>query len=146
MGQCFLSLDDPETAYRHFSSALELNPAPQDIPSIYVYMGICRKDQEDYAGALKILQKGREWDAERTDIYNLMGFCHFKLKQHEKAIATFQEVIRLNPSSAIDYANIGSNYRDMGDIKNAVAYYRIALDIDSDIDFARENLEKLTGI
>lgn len=146
MGQCCLALDDPETAYRHFSGALELSPDPQDIPSIYVYMSICRKEREDYAAALSLLKKGREWDAERTDIYNLMGFCHFKLKQHEKAIAAFQEVIRLNPSSAIDYANIGSNYRDMGDVDNAVAYYRIALDIDPGIDFARENLEKLAGI
>lgn len=146
MGQCYLALDDPDTAYRHFSGALELSPDPQDIPAIYVHMGICRKEQEDYAAALGLLQKGREWDAERTDIYNLMGFCYFKLKQHEKAIESFKEVIRLNPSSAIDYANIGSNYRDMGDIENAVAYYRIAIDIDPDITFARENLEKLTGI
>jgi ribosomal protein S12 methylthiotransferase accessory factor len=146
MGQCHLALDDPETAYRHFADALELNPDPQDIPSIYVYMSICRKDREDYPGALDLLKKGREWDAERTDIYNLMGFCHFKLKQHEKAIESFKEVIRLNPSSAIDYANIGSNYRDMGDMDNAAAYYRIALDIDPGIDFARENLEKLAGI
>jgi len=72
MGQCHLALDDPETAYRHFSGALELKPDPQDIPSIYVYMGICRKELEDYRGALEILRKGREWDAERTDIYNLI--------------------------------------------------------------------------
>lgn len=146
MGQCCLALNEPETAFRYFSSALELNPDHQDIPAIYVYMGICLKEREDYAAALEVLQKGREWDTERTDIHNLMGFCHFKLKQHEKAIAAFKEGIRLNPSSAIDYANIGSNYRDMGDIENAVAYYRIALDIDPDIAFARENLEKLTGM
>ncbi len=145
MGQCCLALNDPETAYRFFANALELNPDPQDIPSIYVHMAICLKERQNYTAALEVLQKALEWDDERTDIYNLMGFCHFKLKQHEKAIYAFKKVIRLNPSSAIDYANIGSNYRDMGDVENAAAYYRIALDIDPGIDFARENLLRLSG-
>jgi ribosomal protein S12 methylthiotransferase accessory factor len=144
MGQCCLALNDPETAYRFFADALEFNPDAQDIPSIYVHMAICRKERENYTAALEILRKSLSWDTERTDVYNLMGFCYFKLKQHEKAIEAFKEVLRLNPSSAIDYANIGSNYRDMGDAENAIAYYRIALDIDPDIDFARENLKKLS--
>ena len=143
LGMCHLAQEDPETAYRHFAAALELNPDPQDIPSIYSYMGVCLKDLGDYREALAVLQKGEALDMERTDIYNLMGFCWFMLKQHEKAIACFQKVIRLNPSSAIDYANIASNYRDMGDKGNAISYYQMALDIDPGIEFARTNLEKL---
>jgi ribosomal protein S12 methylthiotransferase accessory factor len=99
----------------------------------------------DYNAALDVLKKGEAYDNERTDIYNLMGFCYFMQKQHEKAIAAFKKVIALNPSSAIDYANIASNYRDMGDTDNAIAYYQIALSIDSSIDFARSNLDKLVG-
>ena len=54
-------------------------------------------------------------------------------------------MIRLDPSSAIDYANIASNYRDLGDTAKAVEYYRTALSIDPGIDFARDNLARLTG-
>jgi ribosomal protein S12 methylthiotransferase accessory factor len=72
-----------------------------------------------------------------------MGFCHFKLKEHEKAIECFQNVVRLDPSSAIDYANIASNYRDMGNKEEAIRYYRFALRLDPTIDFARDNLRKL---
>ena len=72
-----------------------------------------------------------------------MGFCHFKLKEHEKAIECFQNVVRLDPSSAIDYPNIASNYRDMGNKEEAIRYYRFALRLDPTIDFARENLERL---
>jgi len=144
LGMCHLSIEDPETAYRHFAASLELSPDPQDIPSIYSYMGVCLKDTGDYREALAVLKKGEALDLERTDIYNLMGFCWFMLKDHEAAIACFQKVIQLNPSSAIDYANIASNYRDMGDRENAIAYYQMALDIDPGIEFARTNLEKLT--
>lgn len=127
------------------ATALDLNPDPQDAPSIYSYMGVCLKDMGDYREALAVLKKGEALDRERTDIYNLMGFCWFMLKEHEEAIACFQKVIALNPSSAIDYANIASNYRDLGDRENAIAYYRMALDIDPGIEFARTNLEKLLG-
>ena len=72
-----------------------------------------------------------------------MGFCHFKLKAHAEAIRCFEKVIALDPSSAIDYANIASNYRDLGQKENAVRYYLMALEIDPSITFARENLAKL---
>ena len=84
-------------------------------------------------------------DRERTDVYNLMGYCYYKLKEYKKAIDCFKRVLELNPASAIDYANIGSNYRDLGDREEAVRYYRLALELDPTIDFAQENLEKLEG-
>ena len=144
-GLAHLNLEDPETANRYFSRALELKPHPQDLASIYSYMGVCLKDMGDYASALNVLEKGAAADDERTDIYNLMGFCRFMRKEHEQAIRCFEKVIALDPSSAIDYANIASNYRDMGDVENAVRYYQIALSIDPSIEFARTNLEKLAG-
>jgi ribosomal protein S12 methylthiotransferase accessory factor len=90
-----------------------------------------------------VLAKGIELDNERTDLYNLMGFCHFKLKEHEQAIESFQRVIELDPTSAIDYANIASNYRDMGEKGKAIRYYEMALTLDASIEFARQNLEIL---
>jgi ribosomal protein S12 methylthiotransferase accessory factor len=66
-------------------------------------------------------------------------------KDHEAAIRSFEKVIELDPSSAIDYANIGSNYREMGKTDDAVRYYRLALELDPSIAFARDNLRRLTG-
>jgi ribosomal protein S12 methylthiotransferase accessory factor len=72
-----------------------------------------------------------------------MGFSHFKLKEHEQAIECFKRVLQLDPGSAIDYANIASNYRDMGQKEKAIQYYEISLAMDPSIEFARENLLKL---
>lgn len=143
LGQIYLSLERHEKALDYFTAAMSLNPQEQDIPSICSYTGVCLKDMEQYEEALEILTKGAEKDNEREDIFNLMGFCHFKLKNHEQAIDCFKRVIALNPSSAIDYANIASNYRDMGQPDNAISYYTLALTLDSSLDFARDNLEKL---
>jgi ribosomal protein S12 methylthiotransferase accessory factor len=72
-----------------------------------------------------------------------MGFCYFKLKDHKKSIDCFNKVLKLDPSSAIDYANIASNYRDMEETDKAILFYEIALAMDPEIDFAKDSLEKL---
>ena len=143
LGLSHISLNEPGTALLCLEEALKLGPKEEDVPSIYSYMGVCLKDEERYADAIKVLEKAREYDSERTDVYNLLGFCYFKLKEHEKAIASFRNVLRLNPSSAIDYANIASNFRDMGNKEMAIRHYKLALELDATIDFARENLKKL---
>ena len=143
LGTCHLALSEPETALKCFEEALNLEPNEQDVPSIYSYLGVALKDLGDYRRALAELGKGAELDPERTDIFNLMGFCHFKLKEHAEAIENFKHVIRLDPSSAIDYANIASNYRDMGQTEKAIRYYEMALTLDASIEFAVENLARL---
>jgi ribosomal protein S12 methylthiotransferase accessory factor len=143
LGTSYLAAGDPVQALKHLETALALDPRDEDIASIYSYMGQCLKETEQYGEAIKTLERGNEYDRERTDIHNLMGYCFFKLKDHEKAIQCFKNVLDLDPSSAIDYANIASNYRDMGDREQAVRYYRLALELDPSIDFARESLEKL---
>jgi len=143
LGLSHLSLNEPGTALLCLEEALKLGPKQEDIPSIYSYMGICLKEEERYADAIKVLEKAEQYDSERTDIHNLLGFCYFKLKEHEKAIESFRNVLKLDPGSAIDYANIASNYRDMGKRELAIRHYKLALELDETIDFARENLREL---
>ena len=145
LGACHLSIDDPQSALAYFRESLTLDPTEQDIPSIHSYLGVALKEMGEYRQALDILQQGARLDRERTDIYNLMGFCHFKLQEHEEAIENFKKVIALDPASAIDYANIGANYRQMGEKKKAIRYYQMALTLDDSIQFARDGIEELKG-
>jgi ribosomal protein S12 methylthiotransferase accessory factor len=144
LGSCHLALNDPVTALEYFTKSLELDPTEQDIPSIYSYMGVSFNEMGEYLKALDVLKKAETYDNERTDIYNSMGFSHFKLKEHEQAIACFKKVLEIDPGSAIDYANIASNYRDMGQKEKAIQYYEMALAMNPSIEFARENLSKLS--
>jgi ribosomal protein S12 methylthiotransferase accessory factor len=143
LGSCYLALNDPRSGLQFLEDALNLEPNEQDVPSIYSYMGVALKDMEEYRKALNVLEQGQQLDQERTDIYNLMGFCHFKLKEHAAAIKNFKKVIQLDPASAIDYANIASNYRDMGQSAKAIRYYEMALTLDASIEFAKKNLARL---
>jgi ribosomal protein S12 methylthiotransferase accessory factor len=135
----------PTEALKAFREALSRGPNPEEAATIRVYAGVCLKEMERYGEALEVLRGVEALDADRTDALNLMGYCHFKRGEHEAAIAAFEKILQRDPSSAIDYANIASNYRDMGQIDRAVAYYETALSLDPTLDFALENLLRLKG-
>jgi ribosomal protein S12 methylthiotransferase accessory factor len=143
LGQIHLDRGDHETALDFLTKALDLAPPAEDMASIYTYMGICYKELERFDAARQALEKGHHIDPERTDTLNLLGFCHYKLKAHEQAITCFKQLIALDPSSAIDYANIASNYRAMGKKPEAIQYYQLALSLDAGLDFAREHLSQM---
>ncbi len=142
----YMNMNALEEAISSFETSLKLEPNPEDIPTIYSYMGYCFKEQERYEEAINVLKKAEEHDNTRTDVYNLMGFCYFKLKEYEKAISCFKKVLKIDPGSAIDYANIAVNYEKLGDTDKAIQYYHIALELDPSIEFAKENLAKLISI
>ena len=133
------------SALEEFRRALDLNPRPLDIASVYTHIGVCLKDMGDYRGAIEALERARDFDPNLKEIYNVLGFCYFKLKKHEQSIEQFEKALEIDPGSGIDYANIGSNLREMGHRKEAIRLYRIALEIDPTIDFARKSLAKLEG-
>jgi len=128
------------TLLRH---ALDQSPDPGEVGSIYVHIASCLKELERYEEALDALRHAEKANPELKEVYNLKGFCYFKLKKHNESIACFERVIELDPGSAIDYANIGSNLRELGHKQEAIRLYRIALELDPDIDFARTGIEKL---
>jgi ribosomal protein S12 methylthiotransferase accessory factor len=143
LGQIHLDRGDHETALNYLTRALDLVPPAEDMASVYTYMGICYKEMERFDAARQVLEKGHRTDPDRTDTLNLLGFCLYKLGAHEKAIASFEKLIALDPSSAIDYANIAANYRAMGKKPEAIRYYQLALSLDAGIDFAREHLSQM---
>jgi ribosomal protein S12 methylthiotransferase accessory factor len=98
---------------------------------------------ERYEEALDALELAEKANPELKEIFNLRGFCYFKLKKHNESIASFERAIELDPGSGIDYANIGSNLRELGHKDEAMRLYRIALELDPGIEFARGGLEKL---
>jgi len=126
-----------------FKKALAQNPDSGEIASIYVHIASCQKDLEQFDAALESLALAEKCNDELKEIYNLRGFCYFKLKKHNEAISAFERAIEIDPGSAIDYANIGSNLRELGHTEEAIKLYRMALELDSDIDFARDNILRL---
>jgi ribosomal protein S12 methylthiotransferase accessory factor len=145
LGRSLVLAGDADAALTRFHRALDLNPAIEDRPSIQAAIGQILKERGRYREALAAFEQGLLLDDERTDILNLAGYCHFKLGEHDRAIERFAAILALDPSSAIDYANMAVNYREMGKINQALYYYQQALAIDPTLDFARQHLEEILG-
>jgi ribosomal protein S12 methylthiotransferase accessory factor len=145
-GTQLMALDRPREAISALEQALERGPEEEDLVDVLVWLAIAQKECGQLKKALTLLEKACSLDDERTDTYNLMGYCLFALKEHQKAIDAFKKVLALDPGSAIDHANIASNYRDMGQTAEAIVWYEKALAIDPSIEFARNNLERLKAL
>ena len=145
LGRNCIRLGRHEEGLRHLERSLSLNPMEEDVPYIYSFMGDCLKDMGRYQEAIEVLRKGTDLDDERPDLHNLLGFCHFKLEDYETAVKHFSRTVALNPSSAIDYANLGVNYRRLGKTEEAKANFEIALSLDPSIEFARQHLAEMNS-
>ena len=76
--------------------------------------------------------------------FSLCRFCFYKSGRYAEAVGCFERAIGLDPRSAIDYANLARNLRELGRTDRAIAMYRKALSLDPNIGFARDQLQILT--
>ncbi|PLX48956.1 MAG: hypothetical protein C0613_08715 [Desulfobulbaceae bacterium] len=143
LGRNLIDQGESEEALRHLQRALTLNPEEEDIPYIYSFLGDTLKALGRYEEAIAAIEKGRSYDDERPDFHNILGVCYFKLERYEDAIERFHRAVHLHPSSAIDYANLGVNYRKIGNTGEAAKFFELALSLDASIDFAAAQLAEM---
>ncbi|BEQ14072.1 YcaO-like family protein [Desulfoferula mesophila] len=142
-GLALMALERPGEALASLDAALGLNPPSSDEASIHTHRGAALKDLGRYDEAKTALGRAASFRDPHSEVFNLLGFCHYMLKEHEMAIEAFGRAIELEPGLAINYANIGSNLRELGQFKEACQMYEHALELDPGLGFARDNLEKL---
>jgi ribosomal protein S12 methylthiotransferase accessory factor len=143
-GLCLLGKEEPQRALPYLQEALSRGPSSEDHFHVLFYIAHTYKELEDFTNALAFCAEAEGFQPNNYELWNLKGFCHFKQRNHDQAIACFEKAIEIDPKSGIDYANIGSNLRDKGDAQGAVAMYRKALSLDPTLDFARDNLKRLS--
>lgn len=140
-----INLERSQEALAELDRALVLKPPAKDEASIHTQRGVALKDLGRFDEAKAALLRAAGFSEPHTEVYNLLGFCHYMLKEHEDSIQAFSRAIELEPGLGINYANIGSNLRELGRAEEACAMYQHALELDPSLDFARENLRKLSG-
>jgi tetratricopeptide (TPR) repeat protein len=70
--------------------------------------------------------------------YNRGGIAYDDKGEHDRAIADFDEAIRLDPKSAFAYNNRGGAYASKGDYARAIADYDQALTLDPSLAATRQ--------
>ena len=142
-GLCYFETGDYASALEEFSKALQSKPQHDDRIRILIYIGTCFNNLGKYERAVGELEKAKETAGNVKEIYNALGFSYFKLKDYDKSIENLKTAVEIDPFSAIDYASLGSNYREKGELNMAIGMYEKALALDPGMASVRENLERL---
>jgi ribosomal protein S12 methylthiotransferase accessory factor len=145
-GHVYEQLGDYREALKCYNMAFQLNPVPEEVASIYCHRGVCYKELEDFPKAIEELESARDSNPELREIHNLLGYCFFRVGKHLKAIEAFEQAISIDPGSAIDYANIASNLRQLDMKEAAITWYEMALELDPDLSWARDKMQELQAV
>ena len=76
-----------------------------------------------YHAALEICERAYEIDAYRTDNLLLLGAIHFQLRNFSECVFYNQQCIRVDPSFAEAYSNLGNALKELGDTQAAIQFY-----------------------
>ncbi len=104
-------------------------------------------DRDDYEAAMKEAAAVGVDDPWRADAMFALAYCHGRLGEAEKAVAAYEEVVRLKTDDPRAWNNLGVALDDLGRFKDAVAAYDKAIAIKPDYASAMNNkgvsLEKM---
>lgn len=116
----------PESNISHFQQGVDtLRNAKKGDIKIQNYLerahGMYNAGQ--YKEALACCEECYEIDAFRTDNLLLLGAIHFQLRNFSESIFYNQQCIRVDPSHAEAFSNMGNALKELGDIQAAVQFY-----------------------
>ena len=96
-GLALNALERPDEALLALDAALGLNPPAKDEASIHTHRGAALKDMARYHEAKEALAQAASFEDSHAEVFNLLGFCHFMLKEHEESIEAFGRAVELAP-------------------------------------------------
>lgn len=99
--------------------------APENADIIFLLARISM-GQNFFEDAIPLLESGLKIAPQRTDLLSALGESYFMSGRTDKAIATFNQLIQLEPS-ARSYAFMGLSYRHLGRFDEARKYFEEGL-------------------
>lgn len=140
LGTVYKELGEKEKALFSYEKALGLVEVKEDKVAIYTHLADLYLKNDEFKKAIEISLKGLAIE-EMSELYNIMGRAYYKLGDYFMAMNAFFKAIELNPSSAIDYANIGFCLKSLNQIPTAQIFFLKALELDPDLKMAKIGLK-----
>ena len=115
---------------------------PRDM--IAVFKGMIRADSllkhKKASEALPLIQWMIEQSPESTEIYGLLGNCHFQLEDYEEARLAYEQALRTRGDNPHHLTRLGNSYKKMRNYPKAEECYRAVLALDPDFGAAHSRL------
>ena len=109
---------DVDTAIPLLERALELEPG---LARAHFFLGTARRSLGEYDQAMWHLEAAREAYPRDRVVLGQIGRLHFLQRRFDDAIATFEEVLRIDPEDLLAHYNLMLSYQGAGDPERAAA-------------------------
>ncbi|MEJ2109171.1 MAG: tetratricopeptide repeat protein [Acidobacteriota bacterium] len=117
-----------DEAIVEFNAALELDPSQ---PAIHSRLADSYKKLEKYEDALAAYDKVIELDPTNSNAYTNKGDVLNKLGKEKESLEAFQKATEMNPNAgAQNFYNMGVTHYNNGDLDQASAFFRKAIESD----------------
>ena len=115
---------------------------PYDAEILYK-IGFILYKQEDYQNAIEALEDALKGDDQDPAIYALMASSYRAQGNLPQASKMIQKALELENDNAVYHFNYANILQDLGHLEDAIEEYKKALELDSSLDAAKEEIEKL---
>ena len=126
IGQAASEQNRPADALDLLVRAHKLAPENMDIVFLLARVSMTQNYFED---AIPLLESGVKTAPQRADLRAALGESYFMSGRADKALAEFQELIKVDPS-ARSYAFLGLSFRHLGRFDEARKYFHEGLELD----------------
>ena len=115
---------------------------PYDAEILYK-IGFILYKQKDYQNAIEALEDALKGDDEDPAIYALMASSYRAQGNLPQASKMIQKALELESDNAIYHFNYGNILQDLGHIEDAIKEYKKALELNANLEAAKEEIAKL---
>lgn len=141
-----LRMGDTDGAATLFAEAEPRQHSADDKGLAAFYQAYALTQSGDFSGAEPHLDRAIEHCPEVKEYFNLRGVTRFKREAYADAISDFKAALDLDSGSAMDLANLGICYKNLGSTDEAIHCLASALELDPQLEFAKTHLDEiLTG-
>jgi len=126
--EVLLKLDRAKEA--HILSDQLIEDESDDLDNVCLDVAYIHLGQSDYATALKLLEKGDQFNSKNPELLYELAFCYEQNDDFAKAIVVNNRIITLEPFANEAWFNLGQLYFAIQDFPKALDAYDFALAID----------------
>lgn len=138
LGVCLLKNGQVDEAIKELRQTAGYRVYDADL---YNHLGVALAEHGEYEAAVKEFETALQVSPTYAAVYLNLGRAYVGLRNVEFAIESYQRALRLDPTLADAAFNLGLLSREQGRLDDAEAYFRQAIDAQSNYEAARQQLE-----
>ncbi len=143
LADALLSIGRVNEAISQFELSLSISPDNRNNAILMLEYGQALMKAGRYKDSINIYKKAMNNGAQIDIVYKGLAEVYFLMKDYQMSVSYLEKAIKENNSNVNYYINLAINHNILGNIDKAEQFYKIALVMDKDNSFVKEELAHL---